>query len=237
MKLNKKELLFFDSLKNVLFKFKDIKIDNLNNEQKYILITAFTHKSYSNEHKNIQDNDFLEFVGDGVLQYILTKWILEQNINISPGEATKLRSKIVGRENLSRVAEKWKLFEGLRYSKSAFLNGINNKTISNLYEAFIGAIYQIYGIVIAEKISKQTLGFTFNNEIDKNHNHPKNALQEFFQKSSNSNVEYETVQFNNGTFGSTVLFENQIYGEGMGRTKKEAEKHAAINALMKLNKG
>ncbi|WP_330463706.1 putative dsRNA-binding protein [Metamycoplasma gateae] len=134
------------------------------------------------------------------------------------------------------MCKKYNLFDFFRYSTTAFNNGLNLKTISNLYEAFIGGIYQVFGINGAIYVADKTLKKSFKLEILQDHSHPKNLLQELFQKSSKNNVEYETVALPNGFFGSSVSFEGKIYGEGYGKTKKEAETDAATNALEKLGK-
>ncbi|WP_330463311.1 ribonuclease III family protein [Metamycoplasma gateae] len=82
MKLNKKDLEFWTKLEDKLKTFIDFK--NLTDQQKYTLITAFTHKSYANEHKSSEHNDFLEFVGDGVLQFISTMWISKLKLTLKP---------------------------------------------------------------------------------------------------------------------------------------------------------
>lgn len=235
MKLSKEDIIFWNSLSLFLANF-NLDVSSLDDKQKYILITAFTHKSFSNENKNSHHNDYLEFIGDGLLQFITTEWIAKKNPWWESGLATKLRSSIVDKNNLAKLAKKYHLFQHLRHSKSAFINGINQKTISNLYEAFIGAIYIVYGLNIAMQITNDTLGLTFDEHYNSQHSHPKNVLQEFFQKSSASNVEYITEQLPNNTFGSIVKFENIQYGEGFGKSKKEAETKAAIDALEKLKK-
>ncbi|PZW00554.1 ribonuclease III [Metamycoplasma auris] len=231
--LNKQDQIFWNDLSKLLVEF-ELPIYFVSDEKKYIFITAFTHKSYSNEHRNSEHNDYLEFIGDGVLQFIVTDWIAKRNPTWESGLATQLRSSIVDKNNLSDLAEEYELFRYLRHSKSAFINGINRKTISNLYEAFIGAVYVAFGIETAMRIAEQTLGKTFDSHYYSQHSHPKNVLQEFFQQSSNSNVEYKTEKLPNNIFHSSVIFQWVKYGEGRGYSKKEAETNAAIDALKKL---
>ncbi|ENY69388.1 Ribonuclease III [Metamycoplasma auris 15026] len=232
-RLNKEDQIFWNSLSKFLLNF-GLNIYYLSEEQKYTLITAFTHKSYANENKSAEHNDYLEFIGDGVLQFIVTAWIAKKNPSWDSGFATQLRSSIVDKNNLSDLAEEYELFKYLRHSKAAFINGINKKTISNLYEAFIGAIYVVFGINVAMEVTKQTLGKTFDSHYYSQHSHPKNVLQEHFQQSSTSNVVYTTEKLPNNTFRATVMFEWVKYGEGIGYSKKEAETNAAIDALKKL---
>ncbi|MDI3351213.1 hypothetical protein [Mycoplasmopsis arginini] len=77
MKLNKKDLLFWNQLSNFLSQFFDL--IKLQDEDKFVFVTAFTHKSFSNENNNCPHNDYLEFIGDGVLQFIVTDWILDNH--------------------------------------------------------------------------------------------------------------------------------------------------------------
>ncbi len=125
----------------------------------------------------------------------------------------------------------------MRYSKTAFNNGINEKTISNLYEAFLGAAYLVFGINGAFEFANQTLLTSFRTQSQNTHSHPKNVLQEYFQQSSNSKLEYITEKLlPSNNFGSVVFFEGEKYGEGIGKSKKEAETNAAIDALSRLQK-
>ncbi|MCV3733435.1 putative dsRNA-binding protein [Mycoplasma enhydrae] len=231
--MNNKDILFWKEISEFINTF-NLKTHNLKRNQIEILISAFTHKSYSNENKKSHDNDFLEFIGDGILQFVVTEWISSNKLWWNAGSATKLRSHIVDKTNLAFVASKFKLLNFLRHSKSAFANGLNEKTVSNLYESFIGAIYLVYGLSKVFEFTELTLKPTFDKALNFEHNHPKNLLQEHFQKSSNSNIEYITEGLSNSQFGSVVIFEGIKYGEGIGKSKKEAETNAAVDALRKL---
>ncbi|AZZ65605.1 ribonuclease III family protein [Metamycoplasma phocicerebrale] len=231
--MNKKETLFWEELRALLESF-NLPTEKLKQEEIELLITAFTHKSYSNEHKDCKDNDYLEFIGDGILQFILTDWISSKKKWWKAGLATQLRSSVVDKTNLANIATKFKLMQYLRHSKTAFINGLNKKTISNLYESFVGAIYIVYGLSKVREFTNITLKPTFDRALNVKHNHPKNLLQEHFQKSSNSKIEYITEILANSQFGSVVMFENVKYGEGIGKSKKDAETNAAIDALEKL---
>ncbi|MGX9358771.1 ribonuclease III [Mycoplasma sp. 2575] len=235
MKFNGSDLKILDNVLPFL-KQLGVKTKELSDEHLFILITAFTHKSFTNEHKTRPHNEYLEFIGDGVLQFVVTSWIANKFPQYEAGLASKLRSSIVDKNNLAKIVEKYSLFKWLRYGNSAFSNGTNIKTKSNLYEAFIGAIYLVYGIEGVKKITDLTLWESFNSQCNKTHVHPKSELQELLQQFSHSRIEYVTEMLPNNEFGSIVLHESQRYGEGYGKSKKEAETNAAINALKKLRR-
>src|SRR5437773_9809412 len=100
--------------------------------------TAFTHRSFLNESKEVkQSNERLEFLGDSILSYIVSSHIFILRPNDEEGDLTNLRSYIIKTESLARASEQLKLGEYLRMSKGEELSGGRNNTqlLANTYEA------------------------------------------------------------------------------------------------------
>ncbi|MDD1375299.1 ribonuclease III family protein [Metamycoplasma hyosynoviae] len=137
---------------------------------------ALTHSTYANEHKNVKDFQYLEFLGDSILQFLVSKEIYRLYPEYKEGRATQHRSYAVNNKTLSEVSEKIGLSENILFSKNAFLNGKNEKINSDFFEAFIAAIYLEKGLDFTDKFIKKHLkDYLLNEKIDKD---PKTTFQE-----------------------------------------------------------
>ncbi|WP_027122439.1 ribonuclease III [Metamycoplasma spumans] len=197
---------------------------------------AFTHKSYSNEHKNAKNYQYLEFLGDSILQFLVTNAIYWTYPEQNEGVATALRSAIVDRENLGRLANEIGLVECLRASKGTFNNGKNMKADSDIFESFVGALYCVYGLGAAEAFIEEFLLVDLEKFSHQSLKDPKSRFQELIQTSGKNEITYENTPLANGLFESKVMVDDCIYGTGVGKTKKDAEKAAADEALKKFQK-
>jgi len=203
---------------------------------KSLFETAFTHSSYCNENKDTESYERLEFLGDKVLDFIVSEY-LYINRHLFEGEMTKLRAAHVCEEALSEYALNSHFDEYLRLGRGEELTGGRKKKaiLADSFEAFIGALYIDQGI---EK-TKQFVMSTVIKSINKNEelfNDYKSELQELVQTSKKS-LEYvlvrETGPSHDKEFEVNVIVENIVYGTGIGKTKKEAEQNAAKDALSK----
>lgn len=198
--------------------------------------TAFTHTSYCNENKNTESYERLEFLGDKVLDFIVSEY-LYKNRHLFEGEMTKIRAYHVCEDALSEYSLNSKFDQYLRLGKGEELTGGRNKKaiLADCFEAFIGALYLDQGI---EK-AKEFVSNTVISSINKNEelfNDYKSELQELVQTNKKS-LEYvlirETGPSHDKEFEVNVIVENIVYGTGVGKTKKEAEQNAAKDALNK----
>ena len=125
---------------------------NVKAKDESLFLSAFTHSSYCNEHKNCENYERLEFLGDKVLDFIVSDY-LYRNRHLFEGEMTKIRAAHVCEEALSTYSLECKFNEYLRLGHGEELsNGRNNKSIlGDVFEAFIGALYIDQGIDIAKK--------------------------------------------------------------------------------------
>ncbi|TPE57716.1 ribonuclease III [[Mycoplasma] falconis] len=210
-------------------------INNLNEDQKAIFFEAFTHKSYTNEHRSQKSYQYLEFLGDAVLQFMVGEEIYKQQQDFDEGQATLLRSKIVDRENLGRVSNELNLVDKIRCGKNAFLNGRNIKAQSDIFESFIGAVYISFGLSRVREIVDKYLTNDMKAILNDFVKDPKSRFQELIQSTSVSNIVYKDEAIANGMFESAVYVDDMKFGEGQGLTKKEAQKNAALAALEKMN--
>ena len=201
-----------------------------------LFYTAFTHTSYCNENKNVESYERLEFLGDKILDFIVSEY-LYKNRHIFEGEMTKIRASHVCEDALAEYSLNSHFDEYLRLGKGEELTGGRSKKtiLADVFEAFIGALYLDQGM---EK-TKEFVRNTVIKSINKNEelfNDYKSELQELVQTNKKS-LEYvlvrETGPSHDKEFEVNVVVENIVYGSGVGKTKKEAEQNAAKDALGK----
>ncbi|MGB9911068.1 MAG: ribonuclease III [Microgenomates group bacterium] len=219
---------------------KNLKI-KIKNPQLYQ--EAFTHRSYLNENKNLSlsSNERLEFLGDSVLSFIISKWLFKTLPQFSEGFLTDLRSNLVKTEALAKIAKKFNLGNYLILSRGEEKGGgrENNSLLANCFEALIGALFLDQGIKITESfiiknfhpILKEILK---NGEIKD----PKSIFQEISQAKFKITPSYRLLATSgpdhNKTFTVGVFLKNKKIASGKGKSKQEAEENAAKEALEKL---
>jgi len=207
-----------------------------------LLIQAFTHSSYVNEHRKRlhEDNERLEFLGDAVLELTVSQYLFEQFPQMSEGELTKMRAAIVCEPSLVTFAHALSFGDLVLLGKGEELTGgrMRPSLLADVFEAFIGALYldqgmetvvQFLGKTIFPKIREGA----FSHVMDY-----KSQLQEFVQRDGSGVLEYKILQergpAHNKEFVSRVSLNGEELGVGVGRSKKEAEQRAAQMALAKL---
>lgn len=214
---------------------------SFNNEE--LLRRAFTHSSYVNEnrHKEILDNQRLEFLGDAVLELGISQYLYRENPNMSEGEMTKLRASIVCEPSLVNFAEDLQFGEHILLGRGEEQTGGRHRPalLADVFEAFLGALYLDQGLnsvlLFLEKhiIPKITTG-AFSHAMDY-----KSQLQELIQQYKKYIVKYNIIKekgpSHDKEFVAQVQINDKIYKEGIGRTKKEAEQRAAKYALDTFN--
>jgi len=209
-----------------------------------LLKKALTHRSYLNENKRaLESNERLEYLGDAVLELIVSKFLYHQFPKKPEGELTSLRSKIVQTKTLAYVAKKLKLGKFLKMSKGEAMSGgrANLSLLANTLEAVIGAIYLDQGFAGAEDFVKKNLLKKFQQVIrNARVQDYKSLLQEKVQAQEHPSPTYKIVKTvgpdHNRIFTAAVSFFDKIQGRGQGHSKQEAEQEAAKKALEKLFK-
>lgn len=206
------------------------------------IILALTHSSYANEnkHNNFVSNERLEFLGDAVLNVIVSEKIYSQYSKLSEGEMTKARSVIVCETSLVNCANSIGISEYLLLGKGEELSGGRHRQsiLADAFEAIIGAIYIDGGIECARQFIEDNMSPIIEDAI-KGYNYQdyKTQLQEIVQSKGNERISYELLgekgPDHDKTFITQVRIGDQVMGIGKGKTKKEAEQHAAFLALEK----
>ncbi|MDI6709190.1 MAG: ribonuclease III [Bacillota bacterium] len=206
-----------------------------------LLGEALTHSSYSFEHPEAPHNQRLEFLGDAVLEIIISEHLFRLLPRSSEGELTKLRAAVVCEPALARVARRLGLGEALRMGRGEELSGGRERAsvLADAFEAFLGAMYLDRGLEVTRQFVLRYLGPLVGDAVaGKAENDYKTQLQEYLQRQSPDPIRYVIVREegpdHNKVFTAGVLYRGRILGEGSGRTKKEAEQYAARQALQQL---
>ena len=211
---------------------------------KDMLRQAFIHRSYINEHKNLnlEHNERLEFLGDAVLELVVTDFLYEKYPDKPEGELTVYRSALVNTVTLSSTASKINMNDYLLLSKGESKdNGRARQYIlANTFEAYVGALYLDQGY---EKVKEFIAGtiFPLTEEIVKNRlwQDSKSFFQEKSQEKKGFTPLYKTLNEegpdHDKHFVVGVFLGEDKIAEGKGKSKQEAEQVAAKNALESNN--
>lgn len=206
-----------------------------------LLITAFTHRSYVNEHrKSVREhNERLEFLGDAVLELVVTEY-LYANFDEPEGTLTNWRSALVRTESISAAAERLEFESLLRLSRGEKRGTPRARAqiLANTFEAVIGALYLDQGYDAAKRFIETSLLVTFD-EILKSGSwmDPKSHLQELVQSKENHTPHYKVLAEegpdHDKTFTVGVFVSGELRGSGKGPSKQMAQVAAAEAALKK----
>ena len=208
-------------------------------ENKDLINQAFVHSSYVNEHKTGGDNERLEFMGDAVLQVYSAYRLYNIKPELPEGLMSTRRSNLVSEKALAQIVRENNLNGFLLLGVGEEKTGGRDRDsiISDMFEAFIGAIYLDQGHTVAFDLLDKLMGKHIQ-EIDESTYDYKTRLQEFIQSDSRKSIVYETVSVhgpnNNPSFEVVVKIDGLNYGRGIGSSKKQAQKNAAKDALEKL---
>lgn len=216
-------------------------IQNLFNN-KSTLSLALTHKSWVNENPGIRpSNERLEFLGDAILEYIVSKELFKKYPEKEEGYLTALRANLVNTTNLARVANKLNLGEALYLSKGEEESGgrRNKSLLANTVEAIIGALFVDSGINPVQKFIEDNLLSDLEEIASKPLKDAKSRLQELLQSDNGHTPQYkvisETGPDHNKKFTVGVYIDNKLIGQAGGKSKSEAEQEAAKIALGTLS--
>jgi ribonuclease-3 len=209
-----------------------------------LLRLALTHPSIAHEQGTpVQTNQRLEFLGDAVLQLVLTRELFERFPAFDEGPLTKARAKLVNRRSLAEHGRALGLGQELIVSRGEELHGGRERpsALADAYEALLGAIFLDGGFEVAREVIlrefQEALGTLSVIPILEN---PKGELQEFLQATSTEAPQYHVVSAtgpdHDRVFECTVHHEGIELARGSGKSKKAAESEAALAALTRLRK-
>lgn len=203
---------------------------------------ALTHPSVAHEQGTpVQHNQRLEFLGDAVLQLVLTRELYEKFPDFNEGPLTKARAKLVNRRTLAVHGRGLGLGEHLILSRGEELHGGRERpsALADTFEAVVGAIFLDGGFEAAREFILREFGGAFGalNVLPILEN-PKGELQEFLQARSSEAPKYHVVSSSgpdhDRLFECTVHHAGVELARGVGKSKKAAESEAALAALRKL---
>jgi len=213
-------------------------------QNKNLLLQALTHRSYvfENEDRELRHNESLEFLGDAVLGFLVSARVFLRYPDLSEGELSKIKARLVRAENLAKLAEAIELGEFILMSRGEEKNGGRRKRtiIADAYEAVLGAVYLDGGTAVAsECLSRQMTAFFEDMDIrELTSADYKSALQERLHDLGRSEPLYQVVDEigpdHLKTFVIQVVADGEILAEASGGTKKEAQQAAARLALDNL---
>ena len=209
-------------------------------KNKEFLRLALTHKSWVNEHPGErQSNERLEFLGDAILEFIISSELFRQFPKKEEGYLTALRANLVNTVNLAEVAKKMDVGASLYLSKGEEEGGgrQNQSLLADTVEAIIGALYLDGGIETAEHFIKENLIIEIPKKITKPLKDAKSRLQEYVQSQGFMAPKYAIIEQSgpdhNKNFVVEVFVNGESWGKGVGKSKSLAEQEAAKAGLEK----
>lgn len=200
-----------------------------------LYLRAFTHKSALKKYTLTESFETLEFMGDSVLGFVITKMLFDKYEELQEGFLTKARTKLVRGNTLARIARCLNLQKWILMDDKGSRNGWNNndKILEDAFEALVGAIYMDLGLLHA----KQFILKIYSNPdiinmeqimIDDNY---KDRLMRFCQTNKLELPQYPVDSHNDGVFVVSVIVNEHPVATGEARNKKQAEQNAAERAL------
>jgi len=200
------------------------------------LALAFTHAS---KHE-ARDNERLEFLGDATLDLIVADELFRRSPELSEGQMTEVKALIVSRPSLGRVARELGLEHHARVGAGLGGDSLPVSVLANLYEAALGAVYVDGGLEAARAVALSTLRATIDRAAaEYDSSHPKQRLQHIAQSRWGGLPNYELVESRGSAharaFQMRARIGETLFPTAWGRTRKEAERWAAFEALLVLD--
>lgn len=212
-----------------VFNKLDINPTNMN-----LYTASVTHSSFANENPSYPDYERLEFLGDAVLEIIISEYLYKER-RLEEGIMTRMRASYVCEEACATYAKEIGLEEDIRVGSGETLN---QTIIADVFEAFVAALYLDQGFEFTKEFVLNIIIKYIENEVDFLHDY-KSTLQELVQTEKRSLI-YEVINeegpSHNKRFTSIVKIDDIVMGKGTGNSKKASEQEAARDALSKQAK-
>ena len=204
---------------------------------------VFTHRSYLNENKDArQSNERLEFLGDSILSFVVSTHIYKNFPDLDEGALTSMRSVLTNTQTLYLVSESMGLGQLLKMSKGEEESGgrSNKSILANTYEAVVGGLFLDEGIEKASAFITATIIDNADEFIgEQGLKDTKSKLQEYMQEVHKVSPDYKVLEEkgpdHDKEYTSGVFLRGELVSRGVGHSKQEAEKNAALNALEAFN--
>ena len=231
--------MFKFSKKTVLEKILGYKF-----KKRELLNQCLTHRSYSNEksasRKFSPNNERLEFLGDSVLDLVVSELLVETFPNSSEGDLSKRLAALINEKSLAKLARQINLGSAMLLGKGEIISGGSDKDsiLADTYEALIAGLYLDGGIKRAKRLIRQHFEPMLNGE--QSFQDHKTTLQERVQRHFHCVPVYQLVnqlgKDHERQFQIQVLIKGKVMGQGAGKSKKEAEQQAAQAALAAIQR-
>lgn len=214
-----------------------VKIPKFKNQK--LLGQAFTHRSYLNETKEqLSSNERLEFLGDSILSFVVSNYLYKKYPEFNEGILTNIRSLLVNTKSLAGISKELGFGDFLKLSKGeqASKGRQNQSLLADAFESFIGALYLDQGLENVTSFLDPVL-LKKSDEIvkSKSFKDPKSLLQEFVQSKRETSPIYKVLSeygpAHNKKFKIGAFVGGVLTGEGVGKSKREAEENAAAESL------
>ncbi|OQA51964.1 MAG: Ribonuclease 3 [candidate division WS2 bacterium ADurb.Bin280] len=206
-----------------------------------VLENAFVHRSFLNENRSagLKNNERLEFLGDAVLELVVTEYLFEKFENKNEGELTSIRSALVKGVTISAVSRDLGFEQAILLSEGEKQGSQKARSLimANCFEAVIGAIYIDSGIESAKKFIINNLVEAYLDDILENELFidPKSKFQEIVQEKYKQTPKYQTISQegpdHDKKFVCGVYIFEKLIAKGSGKSKNLAEQEAASEAL------
>ncbi len=197
---------------------------------------SLTHRSFNGE-----NNERLEFLGDAVIELLVSKYIYNKFPNEKEGILTSYRSSLVKTETLSKIAASLSFGNYILMSKGEDESGGRERQtiLEDAFEAFIGALYLDRGLEYTNDFLYNNLYYILEDIIrDKSYINNKSQLQEISQSKYKSTPKYKVIKeegpAHDKTFTVELVINKKTVSQGIGKSKQEAEESAATNILNKI---
>jgi ribonuclease III len=212
----------------------------------YLLLQALTHRSFSHEQADpgLGHNERLEFLGDTVLSLVMSHLLYRRFPDLPEGELSKIRAGLVNEQQLKQLAQGLKVGKYLRLGRGEEVTGGRKKSslLADALEAILGAVYLEGGLEPAARLIDDLYGPSLEQigMISLSAPDPKTDFQEYCQGYLKKTPTYEVMR-EEGPAHRKVFFvkariDQQVVGQGKGRSKKAAEQQAAERALARIRK-
>ena len=207
------------------------------------LENALTHSSYSNEYKsrglNLPSNERLEFLGDAVLEIVISEYLYDHYKSVGEGRLTRMRQQLVCEKNLAKIAEKINLGEHIHLGRGEETDcRTRPKVLADTLEAVLGAIFldcRVENNAAYKSVIINLFSEAFSEAASAGAADFKTMLQQFVEKDGSALLEYEILEESGPEhrkkFTVAAKVNNNIAGRGSAFSKKDAEMLAAKKAL------
>lgn len=208
-----------------------------------LLVSSMTHSSFANETQaeKLIDNERLEFLGDAVLDLVVSDYLMATRPDLNEGVLTRSRAEVVALPSLAEQARSLGLGPFLLLGKGEARSGGRDKDslLADALEALFGAIFVDGGYAAAKAVIAPLFAPLLDGVTSTEGQDYKSRLQEVLQASQRNLPEYRLVETigpdHERSYRVEVLVDGEVQGEGVGRSKKAAEQSAAMAALVSLD--